>query len=157
MIVRPYLIFGKTQTVYFLPHLTFPDFKTSFDFTHYVIHEWKPPPNLLTGFVIPPDCEVKYSISAIIRDPAGDWAYMFLSITNAHLVSVQMYQALKDTHKRIIDMMRRGMSDKQMALRLGRSRRWVQYRIAELKRYYRVKTRLDLEIKICTHAILKRS
>jgi DNA-binding CsgD family transcriptional regulator len=155
MIVRPHLILHP-YTIIMLNHLTFPDFENNMAFLKFIMHEWTMPPDMLDGFEIPPEVDVIVRISPIF--PQGNYALMFLTFSESHMVKAKPVQLpLTEDQQEVIQLMRRGLTDKQMALRLNRSRRWVQYRLSELKQYYGVETRIQLEIKIAQPPILRRS
>jgi DNA-binding CsgD family transcriptional regulator len=127
----------------FLDDQTFPDHWTSQQFSDYMRLKWTPPTGFLDDFEIPPDVTLDKRLTNIC--PIYNYAYLFL--VPSRLGSVTMRSlALPDSpeSKKILKLLSQRLTSQQIALRMSRSPRWVEYQIAKLKKFYGVENRAHL-------------
>ncbi len=136
------LILGR-DGLSILPEIDLPDGLDRFELLHYLTFEWTLPPGLLDGFYFPPGTRIRHMIHGFSDKDGLPW--LLLVPTNASEVKLISPPApLKADQQAVFDLILKGLTTDQISWKLQRSRRWVMYRVAEIKAHYHVKTRLQL-------------
>ena len=136
------LILGR-DGLSILPEIDLPDGLGRLELLHYITYEWTLPPGLLDGFYFPPGTRIRHMIHGFSDKDGLPW--LLLLPTNPSEVKLTLPPApLNPDQQAVLDLILKGLNTNQIGWKLQRSRRWVMYRVAEIKAGYHVKTRLQL-------------
>lgn len=149
-----HLIFvARANWIIHLKDFEFPDGMSNLDLRNYLVNEWEIPTELFEDFVLPPDMKLRIMLSPISVE--RNRVLIFLVAPSPDVTLVQHPAPMTPDQTEVLNWMKKGLSIRQIARAMFRSVRWVQYRVAEIKKFHNVKNRHDLAVKIDSRTYLR--
>jgi len=158
MIVHPVMII-RNNCIGILDDLTFPDGMNTSQYARYIQEEWIMPAGMLEGLNIPDDVKIRCVVSAVNQEE--NFAYLFLIPTKQTITMGPPCPEMTQEQIEVLTLIQKGLKIRQIARRLDRSVRWVQYRVAEIKQKQGVvtrgaKSRLELSLRVDQNTYARR-